>query len=118
MEFNTDEYNNIKITNDNKRYLVPSSSNFYPKKQNINNNFNPFPDWTPNFSNTIDIRNESIDLALGVLNMSKLEYNGMDIGQIKNLKCINSGYLESNAINILIYYKQQNNNFIKHQTNL
>lgn len=73
--------------------------------------FPDFPDYVPNFSEKIDIESDSVNLALSTLNMTKAEYNGMSINDLKNLK--RSNFINSNAsysINILIYYKQNSKN--------
>ncbi len=75
----------------------------------------PFPDsdsdsdWNQDFSEQIDIEEESISLALRTLCISKLEYNGMNIDELNELRRIdkNNNY----AINILIYYKQKSTKY-------
>jgi len=71
----------------------------------------PFkPDWTPDFSEHIDIEADSIGLALSTLNLSKAEYNAMSIDQLKNLRRIDFQAGNIYAINILIHYKQNSKN--------
>ena len=68
------------------------------------------PDWTPNFTERIDIEADSIGLALSTLNLSKAEYNSMSINQLKDLRRIDYHASNNYAINILIYYKQNSKN--------
>lgn len=99
--------------------IVPRFDNdFNPKPNlfpNINSKPNPFlnpdpeanfPDWTPNFSNPINIEEESIGLALGTLGLSKAEYQAMDLNELTQYKKLEADYLHSYAINILIHYKK------------
>lgn len=74
-----------------------------PLKQ-TNPTFNS--DWTPDFSERINIEVESIGLALSILGMSKSEYNSMTINQLKELRRIDYDNNNIYAVNILIYYKQ------------
>lgn len=64
------------------------------------------PDWTPDFSECINIEAESIGLALSVLGMSKSEYNGITVNQLKELRRIDCDNKNIYSINILTYYKQ------------
>ena len=68
------------------------------------------PDWTPNFTERIDIEANSIGLALSTLNLSKAEYNAMDINQLKDMRRIDCHVSDIYAYNILIHYKQNSRN--------
>ena len=58
----------------------------------------------------IDIKAESIKLALSILNITKSEYNVTNLNQLKKLKSIHNNNTYINALNILIYYKQNSEN--------
>lgn len=76
------------------------------------NKLNPLlgPDWTPDFTERIDIEANSIGLALSTLNLSKAEYNAMDIYQLKDMRRIDCHVSDIYAYNILIHYKQNSRN--------
>ncbi len=69
-------------------------------------------DWTPDFSEHIDIESCSIGLALGTLNMSRGEYNSMSVQELKASRRIDCNGGLINALNILIYYKQNSKSFL------
>lgn len=74
--------------------------------------FNPTkPDWTPDFTNQINIEADSVNLALSVLGLSKNEYNSMSVEELKSCRRIDSGQQDIFALNILIYYKKSKNAF-------
>jgi hypothetical protein len=56
-------------------------------------------------------------LALSVLGMSKSEYNGMTVNQLKGLRRIDCDNNNIYAVNILIYYKQNSKNLSFPQIN-
>ena len=62
------------------------------------------PDLVIDFNEKIDIKNDSINLALEVLGMSHSEYNSTTTESLKNMRMINS--TNNYAINILIHYKK------------
>lgn len=88
-----------------------------PKKSMKQSNHIFKPDWNPDFDEYIDIEANSISLALSVLGVSKSEYNTMDINQLKSLKRIDTFGSNNDAINILIYYKQNSKNLSFPQIN-
>jgi len=55
----------------------------------------------------INIEEESINLALGTIKLTKNEFNNMSIDELKSHKKIDTDHLYIYALNILIYYKQQ-----------
>ena len=65
------------------------------------------PDWTPDFSEKIDVVGDSIKLALNLLKMSIEEYNSLDLSELqkRRIGCFNEQML---ALNILIHYKKKN----------
>lgn len=65
-----------------------------------------FPDWTPDFSERINIERESVGLALDILGITRAEYNSMNINELKELRRIDCDTKMIYATNILIYYKQ------------
>lgn len=62
------------------------------------------PDFTPDFSEKIDIRSDSINLALHTIGMGMSEYNSLNIQDLKLKK--NISHSDTWAINILIHYKE------------
>lgn len=68
------------------------------------------PDWTPDFTECIDIEADSIGLALSTLNLSRAEYNSMSVEQLKDLRRIDCHVKDNYAYNILIHYKQNSRN--------
>ena len=88
--------------------------NFYPPDNFMPRfNIDTKPDWTPDFSERIDIETSSVNLALTVLNMSKREYNSMSIQDLKKQRKQNFEITSHDALNILIYYKQDTGNFLQ-----
>lgn len=79
--------------------------------QNFNGSYMDGPDWTPDFSQHINIEAESIQLALHTLGISKAEYNSMSIQDL-NQKKIHTTDNSNCALNILIYYKQNSKSFL------
>lgn len=65
------------------------------------------PDWTLDFSEKNDVVEDSINLALHTLGMSRLEYNGLNISELKTQKSTNFSCEKKLALNILIYYKKK-----------
>ncbi len=74
---------------------------------NPKNNFESKNDFELNFSESIDIKNDSIFLALNTLNMSKSEYNLIDIYELKSQRRIDLDTSSICALNILIHYKEK-----------
>jgi len=70
------------------------------------------PEFTPDFSEHIDIESSSINLALGTLGISRGEYNCLDIQELKSRRRIDLDGKSINALNVLIYYKQNSNTFL------
>ena len=99
---------------------------FEPQFRQIDNNknlFQPKPDWTPDFSERIDVVEDSINLALHTLGMSKSEYNASDTLSLKSQRRIDCSSKQIWALNILIYYKKNtitnlpcSKNYIKHMS--
>ena len=85
------------------------NNDFLKSSQNLNL---MEPDWTPNFSENIDIEHNSVNLALNILNMSKSSYNSMTIQELKSKRIIDCSSTTINALNILIYYKQNSKSFL------
>lgn len=65
-----------------------------------------------NFSEQINIEENSIKLALNTLNMSKFKYYEMTINELKEYRHIDCNSMDIYAINILIYYKQNSKNLL------
>lgn len=105
--------------NENNRPLglFEPDTGFHPNNPFKQTNPTFGPDWTPDFSERINIEAESIGLALSILGMSKSEYNGMTINQLKGLRRIDYDNNNIYAVNILIYYKQNSKNLSFPQIN-
>ena len=67
---------------------------------------------THDLSESINIESISIELALDILQISKSEYSFIDIQELKSRKNINWSKISLNALNILIYYKQNSKSFL------
>jgi hypothetical protein len=112
MNSNKTNFPNIIDHNRNNDLFEPFFSNKNDfTKSSLNLNLME-PDWTPNFSENIDIEQNSVNLALNILNMSKSSYNSMTIQELKSKRIIDCSSTTINALNILIYYKQNSKSFL------
>ena len=84
-----------------KNNIVFHSNNI---SKQTNSTFKPVS--IPDFGEQINIKEESIGLALSILGMSKFKYNAITINQLKDIRRINCDNKNIYCINILIYYKQ------------
>jgi hypothetical protein len=103
-------YPELRVPNKNNNFFEPS---FTPNNPNTNL-FKPKiglekPDWTPNFSEKLDVVGDSINLALYTLGMSIGEYNVLDISELKTQRRIDCSCEKIFALNILIHYKKNTN---------
>lgn len=117
--------------NKSKKLFDPRIPNYNPNfnpsfnpsiKPELNPRFNPLSNnedlFFSDFSEKINIELNSIELALRTLNISKYEYNQMDINQLKSFRRIDCSSSDIFAINILIYYKQNSKNLLLPKLNL
>lgn len=103
-----------EVINPNIAYQPNSPQKSYLEKNNLftdteNNIIRPQlakPEWNPDFSERINVEDDSINLALETLSLSRYDYNLMDINQLRNLRRIDSSNSTIYALNILIYYKK------------
>jgi hypothetical protein len=112
-----DDSESINLSNINKQHVLPNiKSNFselsgpdIPFGYNKNDLKISKPDWTPDFSEKIDVIGDTINLALYTLGMSRSEYNSSDISNLKSQRRIDCSSEKIWALNILIYYKKNTN---------
>lgn len=100
-------------TNPNVKQIILPKFPSFPNVPNFNPGFanpglaNPkFSDFNPDFSEKINVESDSINLALSVLEMSKNEYNSMNIDELKTMRRIDASCTQIYALNILIHYKK------------